>query len=407
MSQFKVNINNSYEWFVAFYAWVLFYPFFVWQVPPSLIFVISLLLFAPKLIDLQKTKASDGIFIIIMSVLYLVLLARSGGTGQVSVPGKIAGLVPIILFYTSPKFAKAIFEKFTTLFAFLIIPSIFMYVLVVIFEISIPYRIIPPLNEIKDGVYRQYPFLVIYQGVVFFDRFCGYFDEPGVVGTICAVLLAIRNFNLTNWISISIFIAGVLSTSMFFFGISIMFLIYKVPLRYKLAIIGLVGVLVFVLYNNEIIYHLVFRRFSLTDDGTLAGINREGGSFAEWYEQFRHSEHYLWGLGRGFGALHNPGGASFRQLIVDYGLIFFITYILSFSLYSLKRIGFNNNWVVYMMLLLGIIFQRPFILNIPYVMLLLFPIYMLSSEKDKCLQKKAFHVDDTDEEESISIDKLV
>ena len=77
--------------------------------------------------------------------------------------------------------------------------------LLLFFGIPVPGKIIAPLNAVKTYNYIAYPFLVIpnYLGAgldVYFQslRFCGPFDEPGVVGTIAGLMLYIDNFNLKD-----------------------------------------------------------------------------------------------------------------------------------------------------------------------------------------------------------------
>ena len=374
--RFKINSNSAYEWLVAVYIWVLFKPFFVWQIPDIVLNILFISLIIPTL--KKPRSASTSFFIFTMLILYLILSLRANFT---VIYAQVVVLLPFTLFLISPKFAASVFEKFATVFAILIIPSLLMYFLVIFLEIPIPSRTIMPLNIIKEGVYNQYPFLVTYQSSIGFvlPRFYGYFDEPGVVGTVCAVLLVTRK-SLNHWASISILIAGIFSTSMFFYAVVFITLLYRFPMKYKIALLIIVVALGIILYDNEFIGAFVIQRFSLTDDGTLAGMNRELAHFTIWYEQyFRHSENFLWGLGGGANLIHNLGGASYRDLIVQYGLIFFVAYMLAFSLFSLNQIGFNKNWIIYMMLFWGIIFQRPFITGLAYIVLFLFPIYVLSS----------------------------
>lgn len=79
------------------------------------------------------------------------------------------------------------------------------------------YSIISPLNTIKSYEYIQYPFLVVSQVSDFvYFRFCAYYDEPGVVGSIASLLLIGNRFNLRLWENWPILIAGLFSFSLFF-----------------------------------------------------------------------------------------------------------------------------------------------------------------------------------------------
>lgn len=89
-----------------------------------------------------------------------------------------------------------------------------------------PYRVINALNTLKSYDYMAYAFFVMPSKT--FDilpRFFGMYDEPGVVGTIAGAILMTRQFNFKKWINIPIFIAGILSFSLFFY---VIFAIYVI-----------------------------------------------------------------------------------------------------------------------------------------------------------------------------------
>lgn len=63
------------------------------------------------------------------------------------------------------------------------------------------------------------PFCNAQQDVRYIAQIFGMYDEPGVVGTIAGAILMTRQFNFKKWINIPIFIAGILSFSLFFYVI--------------------------------------------------------------------------------------------------------------------------------------------------------------------------------------------
>lgn len=94
---------------------------------------------------------------------------------------------------------------------------------------------ISPIGQITieqhDRVYTVYPLLVLDKGVDIL-RFYGPFNEPGVVGTLGAVLLCTQKFNFKDWRTLIILLAGVLSMSLFFFALVIGYgVVYLVFLR--------------------------------------------------------------------------------------------------------------------------------------------------------------------------------
>ena len=101
--------------------------------------------------------------------------------------------------FGSKRFMVNVFDRYKTLYSIIIGISILVWLLL-FFGIPVPGKIIAPLNAVKTYNYIAYPFLVIpnYLGAgldVYFQslRFCGPFDEPGVVGTIAGLMLYIDN----------------------------------------------------------------------------------------------------------------------------------------------------------------------------------------------------------------------
>lgn len=96
--------------------------------------------------------------------------------------------------------------------------SIIQFILVQILGISMPAKSIQPLNKAKQASYLAYTFYVTTNqwGADILPRFFGYYDEPGVVGTLSGLILMTRKFNLKKLINIPIFIGGLLSFSLFF-----------------------------------------------------------------------------------------------------------------------------------------------------------------------------------------------
>ena len=125
------------------------------------------------------------------------------------------------------------------------------------------------------------------------------------------------------------------------------------------AIIVTIVIVVF-FYENEILYNIIFHRFNISD-GHLEGMNREHNTFSLQYEQFRHSSDYWFGLGVGTGEKLNEGGSSYKQFIINYGIVFFVFYLLSYYIYALSRMRGFANILIFSIILLGTMYQRPFV----------------------------------------------
>ncbi|MDE5833987.1 MAG: hypothetical protein K2H26_00545, partial [Ruminococcus sp.] len=117
--------------------------------------------------------------------------------------------------------------------------------------LTIPHSTIAPANPLKEAFteYDKYPFLVMCRSYGLYQpRFEGYFDEPGIVGTICAVLLTTKKFDLKDKYTWSILFAGLLSLSLFFYVIMLIYIILYCSWKTRLALFLFFSILIVVLY---------------------------------------------------------------------------------------------------------------------------------------------------------------
>jgi hypothetical protein len=214
-------------------------------------------------------------------------------------------------------------------------------------------------------------------------RFCAYYDEPGVVGTISGILFLCNGFNFKKICNIPIFIGGILSFSLAFYLVLIIYGIFFLPLKYKLFFTSVFIILLFVFNQNQVVQlvnNYIFSRMQIKN-GEWVGDNRTISSFDNWYNNFKKTDDFYWGIGREKSLIVNLGGASYKDLIVSYGVVFFIIYCLAFFFMAYGRFGLRKELYIFLFLFLAIIYQRPFITNYFYVFLLYIPIISLPEKR--------------------------
>lgn len=351
-------------------------PYFVWDTPFSILPVLLLLCFV---FSYRHIKVSYKTLIPVAIIILCYVFASFSGEKN------FTGIVTIFLishlFLLNEKFITAVFDTYLYIFSITLIPSLIVYVLVIIFGFGLPNNAIEGLNALKQGTYSQYPFLITYEQFGSnIPRFFGYYDEPGVIGTISGVLLCVKKFNLKDKYNIPIFVAGILSLSFFFIGIFVIFTIFWLKLKYKILIFGSIAFLFSYYYLNEYLYEFVFKRFEIID-GAFKGDNRIADMyFDDWYIKFKNSQSYFFGLGSGASLIHNPGGSSYKDLIINYGIVFYILYTSSFIYLAFKKVKISKQLFLYSLILFGVLYQRPWIENLAYVFLLFAPIFVLSKD---------------------------
>ena len=318
--------------------------------------------------------------------------------GEFNLFSAISTIILSSSFLLSPSFINKIAQFFFKVLSIILIPSIIQFVLVEFYNISFPHKTIPPLNELKVYGYDVYTFYTMdIDPMAIFPRFCSYFDEPGVVGSFCAIALCCNNFNLKNKYNIPIFIAGLLSFSLFFYLVAIIYMLFffklseskeqvsqcgksrinnkRILFLGKFFIVFLLIALFFIIYylDNEMLNTLIIDRLQFDEERGFSGNRRDISVFKDWYEKFRFSSDYWFGLGKGASLKLNEGGASYKNIIVDYGFIGFFMYLFLFILYALISYGKDKrSFYIFCFIFFSMVYQRPFITQAPYCQLFLF-----------------------------------
>jgi len=362
----------------AFLLFLLMPPYFVWHKIHPLIFISLCVVLSFQNIKLNSVP--KAVFVFFLTIFYVYLGFRSGQNFFGFMP--LFGIVLLVL--VEDKFLIAALKYFILIYSISLIPSILSYLLVNVFSVKLPYEIIKPINLLKTYDYIKYPFYVQDNKLIslFLPRFHAYFDEPGVVGTFSGVLLLLDGFNLRKKVNIPIIIAGLLSFSFAFYIMLLGYFLMFVKTKYK--IIGLIVIIALfpVISNNEVLNGYILSRFEIQEDGTLAGDNRTSVKLDDFYERFSNSDDFYFGLGKEAKLKYNYSGASYKDLIVNYGIIPFIAFMLIFILYAFNKIKFKKEFFIYIVILASVIYQRPFIMNYIYVCLIFVPIVLLSAKSN-------------------------
>ncbi|MEG1586939.1 MAG: hypothetical protein RR346_08690 [Bacteroidales bacterium] len=324
-------------WLNPYFAWSLSkYSFFLYTVPLIGIFWY----YTPGI------KQNDGIYLMVFICILLIaaLSARSTFNGVISMV--ILSIIP----FASSIFLIQTYRKFRNIYSVLILVSIIVWILVMS-GFAIPYKMIAPLNNLKDYNYIAYPFLVtinpssIEAITLNAFRFCGLFDEPGVVGTISMILLYIEKFDLRKKINIPILISGLLSMSLFFYlGASIYAMYYLIfvfrSVKKRILFLMVYVLLVAGSHQSEYINELIWNRveWNMMDGGGLAGDNRADYELKTYYRSIVGTGEFWWGVGDRNVIEKFMGNAGYRNAIFIYGAMACLLYVIFFVLFAFFKI---------------------------------------------------------------------
>ncbi len=354
---------------------ILSKPYFVWDAPTFNKLILILLIFM-ALINIRLPSQAD-LFPIFFFVFYVIYEANSNSSNLNGYISKFSIIFILLMRIDKSLYYLKYFKYLCSISLFL---SLFVYVLIVLFDFTLPYNSISPLNLGKGLKYVQYPFLVS-EGPLGFRylniRFCGMFDEPGVVGSIAVIFLLIDKYSLKSKQNIVIFIAGILSFSFYFYLCSIVYLLYKMTFSNRLKLIIFLSLLYFFTKDQEIVSFLIWDRFTI-EDGRLKGDNRSSALLDSKYSDFIHSDDLFTGRGLTYALDYGVGTASYKLIIISYGLIFSVSVCIAFMSYSYFHIKRFKYVIAFWFLFFSMIFQRfGFILDPPRFFLFIACIYAL------------------------------
>lgn len=284
--------------------------------------------------------------------------------------GRLFTLLPFCIFFLKKKDIQSVYTLYQDFFVYTVTISLVVYFFVVWIEYDLSYSIIEPLNDLKTHNYLAYPFCVIPDENYFSHfRFCGCYDEPGVVGTITGIMLITNRWNMRDWKNVVLLLSGIFTFSLYFYLLQFLYFLFYARLRYKIVVLLLLIGLFFSLQNDELVNKFLLTRLDFSG-GDFSGDNRTTASFDSWYSNFLFTTNFWIGCGKGMANIVDAGGASYKHLIVDHGFIMFVVYMLSFLYLIWKNHSLSKNLLIIAVVLFSLIYQRPFIFNYLYLFLL-------------------------------------
>lgn len=387
MLKIYVSRKGIFEWMLCIMILLYMQPFFTWntykygsffQILSIALLIISIILLMKEEIGQLITNISALLLIILLLYVYFV-----GEESQIGSWGVLLQYIFIfLLFLSSSELKLNVFEKYRKLFAILLIPGIISFLLLII-GINLPHNVISDYVSGRNLVYIHYPFSVLRAGIYSIGspsmRFCGFLNEPGDIGTNCALLFCIRKCKVKDWSDFTILIAGLLSLSTAFFLIIFLYIIAKYLLSNKDKI-SVKKFFTFIMVCTALIIILIYKRdfvSSIYNEVVLKKIKtgdfRDSASALTTIKTnfFNHFDKFLFGQGYYSFSKHGLTGYSIVNLMFDIGIIgilILVTFILSIKP---KNIEDNFQYIrLFKIIFILSMIQRPYIVTIPYMFIL-------------------------------------
>jgi hypothetical protein len=284
---------------------------------------------------------------------------------------------PLILIVVSSHelIAKA-FLHFRLMFLITVLPALVLYPVTAIGKSLFLAGTFPPPQTIKSDFGWHYnDYNIAYVLVDYgrssaesgFFRMSGLFDEPGVIGTITALILAGTRLK-KDWQNFIILIAGVLSFSLAFYVLTAVYFLASSKLSKIARSLLVVIPLLYLVSGISYVEDNVINRFEYKD-GQFVGDNRTTQDFDLAFAAFVFSPD-VW-IGRPPNKDdESVGTMSWKKMVWSFGLVGTAIMIVFFLAYIFIK-GRNNLrvfWPFVFVFLLSM-YQRPFVLNATFMLI--------------------------------------
>lgn len=329
-------------------------------------------IFATMVIKYKCIKPNYSLILVVLFYWFI----RTFHTYQGYAPSfRFFSLISMLTFCCIPR--ESLLEAFKIYRFFLVIMTVLGIIsyLSFIFSLGLPYLIDPYYAH--DGLTGYYYINYKWAYIVVSGsgpRLCGLFNEPGLFGTILALVLVAGNFNLKKTENVLYLIGGFFSYSLAFYIIIFLYSAIKIAQNPRLikpaitvAIVVMLIVPILVRHNETLDYLLGRMEFS---DGALAGDNRTRESFDILYKQMFETGNQWLGYGNGYTAFHDTGGLSYKKNIIQYGIIGMFLLWGGLLVQALKECRWNRACIIFVICFFASIYQRPNVIDVNYFLIL-------------------------------------
>ena len=262
---------------------------------------------------------------------------------------------------------------FRDLYVLSLVPSIIYFFLILI-GVNLGWSMLESLHPFKSEAghfYRHYFGMVVLSNQIFpsgigeIFRLSGMFDEPGVVGTISGMFLAANSFKVNDWRGKLLLLSGVLSFSLAFYLIGIIYVGLKRPFSLLIVFFFSVVLIQYIIPDdikeNQILKRYVIERAVNIIYDFESVDNRVSESFENYYTEFLESDSVMNGMGNNAHKFLNCNVSSYKQLIYNRGMVgfslMFLFYVV-FTVFVIDRKHYKFA-LPFIIVSLAVVYQRP------------------------------------------------
>lgn len=343
---------------------------------------------------LPKNKLRIKIYHIVIIISAVFTVAVSGGISH-ALSFEWIPYIVIFVFLLLPKELQFnVYSKYKTIIAITAFFAIIVYLITLVYPglPSVRLESYEPYKQATGQYYNLYGVSVNRVAKTLSDfgvrKLCGLFDEPGRLGTICALFLVSEKMKIKgNFENVILFTAGVLTFSLAFFLIIIIYLVVSLLPKLSVKAICIIGLLIvlyviFINFNFSNADLRAFQKRFIVTGNVLAGDNRTNIYYDIIFNDFKSSDFITLLFGNGAGAMslvQNQllvDGYSYKNLLYDYGYVGFGCQIVFLAMVLVEllrknkvRYGDMLHCIALFIVYLANMYQRPTMFSFNYFLI--------------------------------------
>lgn len=314
--------------------------------------------------DFKKIKKNIVLLIVPFTYFAILIFHTYGGyKGEY-----ILALCVISAFMLMEDRMKA--KTFTVFYWILQIANIIslIFYIAYIFDLKFPMEEVLYYRSIYENTGESY-YCKLGIFAIIYNRLCGFFNEPGALGTICGFMYIIVYGKRSKLEEAILLITGMCTLSLAFVMIIFIFFLIKPMKDYKLKIISIIAVFIifialpYIDFHNDYLNYLAQR--CKINGFKLVGDSRSSSVFQDMFNELMKSSKRYWGYGVGYiSSLDNIGGnAGIKTFIYDFGIIGTAIMLLVWTAVGIYKSKDKYNYI-YIIIFLISLYQRVYLRNI-------------------------------------------
>lgn len=372
-----LNKNDYKYYFLALLAFLSLYPYFIWgYYGVTIIGIFFIFIFSQFLIfNKIKTNKNNVLSFIFIFLLYIIYNSK-----DIEVTDILWGLVIAYFSISTNLEVVKSFKFLQKLISYILLPGAILWLFHILLGNNSIFHFftLQPFNPIKQQYEIEFYSYIVsiipsYDVPSNFYRFLGVFEEPGVVGTATALMLVADKINLKKNHNKLLLLYGVISFSLAFYGLIIIYAIFFKVKKVKNIITILLSLLFITFYaiNNDFFKNLIISRLAVDSKTGFAGNNRATDylnyMFEQWLSLF-DLRVFLFG----FNDVINDGYSSLKQIPVEKGLLGIIVLSLFMFYLSFKNKvskDCTKSLILVFLIFLASLYQRPDFFSLYFILI--------------------------------------